>query len=347
MTILSDPELSSFAARLLERHGGLIEPESDHLLALLPPHLAQALDLPEEVGLGTEQAPLLYGSPLLDRLVHLATQEVPLAYGQITVPYLKKAGFEQLLGQELVFAGGQVRLASRAQARTTYMVLICHYVALSDERKEGLIRLGLHEGTGALIPDLPNLWEGGNPQFFPLDKIPPHFPVRLESALEYGMKGAPGAVASELQDFLASMQRRLHRDVKNTREYYEALHLEMEASLAHPNLAESQRQERSVKIAALPQEMARKIVDLEQKYRVRVSIAACAALRLLVDVVQLLLELEMHKVLRSLPVIWNPLTRRLDPLVCESCRQTMDKVHPTPKAGKIQLLCHTCSRKQT
>jgi hypothetical protein len=347
MTALSDPELSSFAARLLERHGGLIEPEGEHLLALLPSHLAQTLDVPEEVELGTEQAPLLYGSPILDRLVHLATQEVPVAYGQITVPYLKKAGFEQLLGQELVFAGGQVRLASRAQARTTYLVLICHYVALSDERKEGLIRLGLHESTGALIPELPDLWEGGNPQFFPLDKVPPHFPVRIEAALEYGMKSAPGAVALELQDFLASMQRRLHRDVKNTREYYEALRLEMEASLAHPNLAESQRQERAAKIAALPQEMARKIVDLEQKYQVRVSISPCVGLRLLVDVVQLLLELEVHKVLRSLPVIWNSLTRRLDPLVCESCRQTMDKVYPAPKEGKIHLLCLTCSRKKS
>ncbi|MBM4288105.1 MAG: hypothetical protein FJ135_08165 [Deltaproteobacteria bacterium] len=347
MTVGSDPELLAFAGRLLERHGGLIEPGEDRLLTLLPPELAQVLEAPEESEIGGEEFPLLYGSPLLDRLVHLATRDAPVAYGQINFSYLKKAGFEQLLGQELIFSGANVRLASRAEARSTYLVLICHYVALSDERKEGLIRLGLHEGSGALIPELPDLWEAANPQFFPVAKAPPHFPVRLAAVLKYGLQHAPGAVERELQDFLASMRRRLHRDVKNTREYYEALRLEMEAGLGHPQLTDSQRQERAAKIAALPQEMARKITDLEQKYRVRVTISAGAAVRLLVDVVQLLLELEVHRVLRSVTVIWNPLTRRLDPLVCESCRQAMEKVYPTPLHGRIQLLCFACSRRSS
>jgi len=47
--------------------------------------------LPEEAPLGADDAPLLYGSPSLDRLIALATGEVPVAYGQIEVPYLKKA----------------------------------------------------------------------------------------------------------------------------------------------------------------------------------------------------------------------------------------------------------------
>ena len=343
---LSDPELLSFAAAVLERQGSLIESAGERLLALMPPGLAQSLDLPEEIELGSEAAPLLYGSPLLDRLVGLATREVPVAYGQIEIPYLKKAGFDQLLERDLAFAGAQVRLTSRAEARATYMILFCHYVALSDERKEGLVALGLHEASGAVIPGLANQWEAGLPRFFPAGQVPSHFPIRLEAALAGALKSARTVVAAELRGFLAGMQRRLGRDVKNTREYYEAMSQEMEARLTHSNLAESQQLERKAKIAGLPAELARKIADLEQKYQVRVTVSASAALRFLVDVVHLLLELKFHRLTRSFRVVWNPLTRSLDPLVCENCRTTMPRAYPTPGDADLKLLCLACSQKK-
>lgn len=345
MTQAFDQELFSFAADLLEQNGGLVEPKGDCVSVLLPAALAQALGLPEEAELGSETAPLLYGSPLLDRLVHLATGKVPVVYSQVAVPYLKKAGFEQLIGQDLLFADGQVRVGSRAEARTTYMILSCHYVALSDERKEGLVQVAVNEGSGALIegsaqkrPDLPK-------QFFPPGKTPPHFPVHLDQAVENAMQGAGVMVEVELRDFLSSMERRLQRDVKNTREYYEALAKEMEGGLSHPNMTELQRQERLAKIGGLPQEAARKTQDLKQKYQVEVKLTACAAERLLVDIAQITFELRYRKLHRSVRTAWNPITRRLDPLVCEICRATITRVHPVIKGSEISLRCFACSRK--
>jgi hypothetical protein len=115
----------------------------------------------------------------------------------------------------------------------------------------------------------------------------------------------------------------------------------MEAGLGQANLAESQRAERQSKIADLPNELARKISDLEQKYQVRVTVSACAALRLLVDVVQLLVELKYRKLRRSLSVTWNPITKRLDPLVCERCGGSTTRVTPDGE-GSIRLLCPPC-----
>ena len=259
------------------------------------------------------------------------------------MPYLKKAGFERLIGRDIVFVDGQVRVAGRADARSSYMILMGHYVALSDERREGLVRVGLHESSGAIVRDLVGSWEQFRPQFFEVGKVPPHFPVHIEEALSSGMKNAAGIVHAELSDFLSSMRRRLQRDVKNTREYYEALRIEMEASLSHPNLTEAQRQDRIAKIENLPQEAERKVEDIEQKYRVRVTISACAAVRLLVDVVQLMLDLRYRKARRSVRVIWNPITHRLDPLVCEHCHETTQKVHPVIEGSTIRLLCPLCT----
>jgi len=346
MSMQVDPEVLDFSAEVIEKRGGLVERRDDRLHALLSGELAGALDLGEEAELGTPDAPLLYGSPLLDRLIGLATRSVPVAYGHISVPYLKKAGFEQLIGRDLAFADGQVRIVGRAETRSCYMILMCRTTALSDERREGLVQVGVQEQTGVLVPDLVELWREARPEFFAEGNVPPHFSDAVEPAIAAGMRGAEVLLRGELQDFLASMRRRLRRDVRNTREYYEALRTEMEASLAHPNLTESQREDRMAKIRDLPLEMERKIEDLEQKYQVRVTISAGAAVRLLVDVVQVMVDLRYRKAARSLSLIWNPLTRRLDPLRCEQCGQTTTRIHPSGRDTQIRLLCHPCSRKR-
>jgi hypothetical protein len=86
MTTASVNELLAFCQELIEHHGGIIEPASQRLLALLPGRLARELELSEELEPGSEQAPLLYGSPLLDRLIAFATRAVPVVYGQIQAP---------------------------------------------------------------------------------------------------------------------------------------------------------------------------------------------------------------------------------------------------------------------
>ena len=342
----SDPELVDFCADLIERGGGVVDSETPGLPALLPAGLALELGVPEELHLDSEKAPLLYGAPFLDSLIGFATKDAPVAYGQIQPLYLKKAGFEQLFGKDISFTDGLVRIGGRAEARTTYIVLTCRYLALSDERKEGLVQIAIHEGSGALIDGFEDLVEEFRPRFFQPGTVPSHFPVHLDRSLENGMRRVRALVREQLSDFLTSMERRLQRDAANTREYYEALAGEMEAGLSHPNLVETQREERRAKISELPSEMARKIEDLEQKYQVRISVTACAAVRLLVDVVQLLVELKHRKLNRSLRVIWNPITRGLDPLGCELCHVTSYRVCPTQHGSELRLFCSSCSQKR-
>jgi hypothetical protein len=342
----SAPELLSFAAQVFDKYGGIAEQDDNHVMALLPPGLARSLNLPEEVQLGDGAVPLLYGSPVLDRLIQVATEEIPLIFGRIEVPYLKKGGFDQLIGQDIVFTNGQARVTGRADARTSYMVLICRYVALSDERKEGLVEVGTHEGTGAIIEDLETLWPEFRPGFYVPGKVPPHFSIHLERAVANAMQKARVLAEEKLTDFIKSMGRRLRRDVKNTREYYQALRKEMEASLSHHNLSEAQRHERIAKIEDLPGEMARKIEDLQQKYKIQVRLRPCAALRFLVNVVQIIVGIRLRKQTRTIHLTWNPISRRLDPLVCERCCETTRSVHAREEDSRILLLCPSCAQKQ-
>lgn len=342
MTVIADPEILSFAQRLLEKKGGIAEDQDGLILSLLPADLARWLGVPEEFTLGGDGGPLLYGSPLLDRMILLSTQEFPIAYGQVEVSYLKKAGFEQVIGRDLSFPEAKVRLSGRGEGRTNYMVLTCHFVALSDERKESLIQLGIYERNGALVPGFPEKLSGFHVEYLEPGSVPPQFSPDMELAVSRAMKSAQAIVKQQVAEFLESMRRRLRRDVTNTWEYFLDLRKEMIRSLESFHLGIARREERKAKIEALPREMGAKIEDLKHKYQVKVEVTACAALRLLVPAVLMNLDVLFRKHRVGVQIVWNPITQQIDPLVCESCGQTIRTVFLGEKGPKIFLLCGSC-----
>ena len=113
-----------------------------------------------------------------------------------------------------------------------------------------------------------------------------------------------------------------------------------------PGLSNGQRQERRSKIEALPREMEGKIADLEHEYQVQVTLTACAAMRILVPGMQVEVLLRCRKFRRDLLAIWNPLTRRLDPLVCDECQKTTRVLTPRDRGPRVLLPCPSCAAKR-
>lgn len=95
---------------------------------------------------------------------------------------------------------------------------------------------------------------------------------------------------------------------------------------------------------SLPSEADRKTADLQHKYDTRIQIRACAGERYLVDVAQLLLTVMYRKASRTLPVFYNPVTLRIDPLVCESCKKTTRRIFLQDGKTNFVLVCLGCSR---
>ena len=225
------------------------------------------------------------------------------------------------------------------------MVLVCRYLAMSDERKEGLIQVALHEDNGAVVSGLAGHWQNYHPNFYSQTEFPPHFPTHVENTIRAAMKSAQANTKTELAGFFKGIRRHLNRDVKNAKEYYQALQREMEASLENPKLSKEQRTQRKEKINDLPAEMERKITDLEQKYQVKINITACAALRFLIPVVRLTIEIKYRKLVREIRVNYNPISRSLDPLVCERCKESTWRVNPFEKDSGFLLVCEGCNGK--
>ena len=62
------------------------------------------------------------------------------------------------------------------------------------------------------------------------------------------------------------------------------------------------------------------------------------------DVAQLIVTILYRKVTRTLPVFYNPVTRRIDPLVCESCKKTTRRIFLQDGKTNFVLVCPECSR---
>ncbi|MGB6068115.1 MAG: hypothetical protein WBG50_25180 [Desulfomonilaceae bacterium] len=342
MTAPANASLVTFAADVIERYGGVVEQREGELLSLLPEPLAKSLELPEEALIGGEEAPLLYGSPVVDRIIGMATNQVPVVYARAVIEYLKQGGFETVLAQDLQLAAIRAIVAGRAETVTNYLILVSHYVARGDELKEGLVEVGVSESTSAHVAGLETLWRNFQIEPYPNGHIPPQFAACTDKTLNSALQAAKEISVSELGEFVDGMRRRLHRDVRSTREYYAALKHEMQAALARPSLTDRMREERQLKMASLPEELNAKVRDLEHKYSIKVEVTGRAALRLLVPVVQLAVRLSYRKLRRSLSLIWNPLTQRIDPFVCEKCGKTVRHLWPRDEKSGLLLVCKSC-----
>jgi hypothetical protein len=136
-----------------------------------------------------------------------------------------------------------------------------------------------------------------------------------------------------------SMHRKFRRGVINLGEYYASLEKEMRQRLDRSGLSEQRVQDRLAKIALIPAELARKRDGLFKKYSIRISAVPCAGPLVSTPAVEVLLSVAIGKKQKSLSAFYNPVTKTLDPLVCEGCQSSSTRFSFCAEA---HLLCQDC-----
>ena len=155
----TEGRMQRFVAALLTAKGALVEPvEPEGLDVLLPGSVQGALELAEvdRLGFGPVQPPGARRVGLegdwLDRFGRLLGEQGRSAR-RVLVPELRSLGSpERLLEQQLVLDNATYRLLGVQPAWTRYLLLDFRFSATSDEKRDGVLQLGINLGTGAL-PD--------------------------------------------------------------------------------------------------------------------------------------------------------------------------------------------------
>ena len=352
MSFEPDQELEHFVCRFLETHGAVLEKNRKGFEALLPESLAGLLETPEYIHInkgspdtGSESRhaySINYGSHLLEKIVNAACTQVPLLACQLEFDYLKSAGFERLIHEQFSFFGSVGRVESTARIKTEYLFLTCRYIAQSDEQKEGIISLIFNLETGAFVPYMAIMLSSAVMDCRAWKKAAAWGDKQIKEIMEWVREQTKEIIAEELGPFQESMTRRFRRDVANLEEYYAGLKEEMEKSLERPGLSNQLIKDRQEKIALLPDELARKKDDLFKKYSIKVKVEPCTAMLISTPAIKILYKASIGRKRKNFSLIYNPVTKSVDPLVCQECGRSATSIY---FCDDLHLLCPACSNR--
>lgn len=330
-------ELQEFVADLVARNGAAVEPLGpDELEVLSPPLVQQSLGWPElaRVGFGPHRSdgviPVGLEGDWMERLAVLLHDQGRWSEREVQLEEVAAPSDPQrVLDRALILPNAICRLQGVAETRTRCLILTFRYTAVSDEKREGLISLGINTGTGAVINDfLPEL----RPM---LEQMPVRGTPNPATVLAAGPRWRSAAIEArlrplidrqvreELEPFLRAMRRRLARDCQRVHAYYDGLHTASGRRLAVISHAEGERanadrQRERMRIEAIEREYRTKLDDLRHNYMLRVAVEWVQALELYVPVQRFDVLIRRRKGERVIQLDWHALIKAAEAPLCEA-----------------------------
>ncbi len=329
--------MQGFVADLLRHEGALVEAiEPDGLEVLAPSPVRDALGLGElaRLGFGGTLPPgaqrVGMEADWLDRFAQVLGPQGRWARRVLSAPSRTPGDPERVLGQELVLDNATFRLLDVSPAWTRYLVLDFRVSAVSDDKRDLTLRLGVNLATGALpdavlaalVPTLdapadePALGGSGFDAVMPDDAA---LPAPWERARLLGLvaRALPPRMETALAPFVKGLRRRLGRDQDRLHAYHNDLH--REAMRRALTLAEGdpRRRREEQRAEAIGREYRAKLDDLARQYATRVTVEWVQTLELAMPVQRFTVQIRRRKADRTIRLDWNQVARRLEAPMCE------------------------------
>ncbi len=232
------------------------------------------------------------------------------------------AKFSKIIAERIGFSNATFRFQKEETKNIFYLLVIFKYVALSDDKQEGLLPVLINTQNSSVVfpqEDLVDILDGlkdsGNPSLGALSDLLP--------AVGRACQAGQTALKERLKDFRKGLEKRLNRDIRRIYEYYETLHTEAEKlTLRHaknPDGREHNNEKSRDKLQTIQMEKQWKIQDMISKYALNISLAPIFIFRIETHSILFWIEIKRRMYSRNFPLTYNPLLKRLDPLACESC----------------------------
>lgn len=326
--IVALPDPVEFTTEVLSRRGALV----DGAMAILPPDLARALSLAEELRLSStgEESTVGcgIGTPLLEALVGEARGTVPVAAARVRAP-APRAAQALNLAERLVVRNGVSAVGGAQVVEALYVAAWIAWVAEADERSEGVALVVTHAGDGS-VPD----------QSF-VKQCDPHandlepFRVAAGDPSRWVTRYAATAVRDAVDAVFTSTARRHSRDHERIAEYYASLIQEARAPRRKIDAAALE-----AKVTHLIADRDAKLRDLTDRFSLRVSMQIAAALWVVAPAVEATISVKRRKAQRDIRARLPTGAHELDRIPCEGCDRAT--LRPAFCDDRMHLLCEVC-----
>ncbi|MCK4304716.1 MAG: hypothetical protein KAY24_10805, partial [Candidatus Eisenbacteria sp.] len=144
--------------------------------------------------------------------------------------------------------------------------------------------------------------------------------------------------ARQLGQFVNRLERRSKRDAERLYSYYEALAQEERRRKGRRRASGAARTEE--RLRAIRNEYERKIRDLDMRYALRIRIRPAAAVQVEMPVLRGTYHLQWRRAERMLPVTWNLLLHRFEPIACDGCGEGVLEM---VLDEQLHILCSECA----
>jgi hypothetical protein len=234
---------------------------------------------------------------------------------------------ERLLERELVLDNATFRLLGVAPTWTRYLRLDFRASAVSDDKRDFILQLGVNLATGALqseamLAAIAPALDAPSPDPGEAGEAPPEdadLPAIWDRPRLLGLlaRALPPRLDAALDPFVAGLRRRLGRDQERLHLYHNDLHHEAMRRALALAADDPRRRREEERAAAIGREYRAKLDDLSRQYATRVSVEWNQTLELAMPVQRFAVSIRRRKAERVIHLDWNPLTRRLESPICE------------------------------
>jgi hypothetical protein len=293
--------------------------EDENLEAALPKSVAKVLGVSDSVTFTTSAANrnaafVSFNSDIFHRCATLLGTEGSLVSFAVQYPgYLKQSGFESLVNEALRPQNGLLRIEKASPAWTPYCRFNVAYTAEADEKRLGLASFWLNGLTGVARVGVGDalLWES--------DRICVPEAVELETSEIWSIaqQVAQQEIEREITPWRNSLERKLNRDERRLRDYYQTIIEEIQRKSQKKKLEGDSLAKEMSRIEATELELKRKLTDLAQRYNLVVTAHVHSVLVVWLRTVHIECELVRKKGRRRAIAVYNPYTKIVEPWRCE------------------------------
>jgi hypothetical protein len=350
--------LRDIASEILSEHGALVEEDDgqETLSVVAPPALQKIFDIPEFARLGFESATedniirVTLESDWIERLQSLDGQRGTYLTGSaIPTATRKHPSAQDAVPKHLALQNATYRIQKDYETQTRYLLLTFHITALSDEKREEILELCFNESNGAdgghlVEPILAHIRNTEEMSPLPENGQPLCPPWSIPQIISRCSRVIPTKVHVGLQRFIASLERRMAKDLDQLHAYHSDLQKEaaIKARATHHKggSPEATAKLEEARLAAIEREYRSKVADLNLKYAMSVNVNLIQAARITTPVHRYEVLVLRRKGQRLYHLDWSPLSKQFDTCSCEFCGDT-------PKSllvcdDHLHLMCPTC-----
>ena len=360
---------------ILTYNGAVADNKGDESIeVIIPSDISEKLNIPEysvlRFSYGDTSGDAVYASydsDFFNSISNLFTGKGRLtaSFVEPYVPNTEKIA--KTIKDKVHFGNATFRADKTETINSSYVLVFFKYIAISDEKHEGILPLLINELNFSAvhrIPDVDGLVERLKEEKPP---SPGLSPARVEGAsppqirmtgggqgeaekwlkiLQSAHSSAIQAIEVNMKDFINSLGRRLNRDIKRVYEYYGTLKAETRTLIEKKTVSGGEGADKLLKkIEVIEAEQEWKIEDLIAKYALTIKAEPAAAFRIATQTPVFWIDIKRRLTSRRFPVTYNPIIKHLDPLPCESCFYPQNGYYICD--DKQHIICGNCFKECT